>query len=122
MRVEELGSYISDNQFILHIINNMMNDYDLQLAMTEKKVKDKSTLLIVNEICDDLNLRYERLTEKQNEEIEDGNNQEVVFFVANLKENFKILVQSGIKRITAMQNSAKMTIRRTETTNFFQKK
>jgi hypothetical protein len=33
MRLEELGSSISDNQFILHILNNMTEDYDLQLAM-----------------------------------------------------------------------------------------
>jgi hypothetical protein len=36
MRLEELGSNISDNQFILHTLNNMMDDYDLQLAMMEK--------------------------------------------------------------------------------------
>jgi hypothetical protein len=42
MRLEELESSISDNQFILHILNNMTNDYDLQLAMMEKRVMDKS--------------------------------------------------------------------------------
>jgi hypothetical protein len=41
MRLEELGSSISDNQFILHILNNMTEDYDLQLAMMEKRVTDK---------------------------------------------------------------------------------
>jgi hypothetical protein len=35
MRLEELGSSFSDNQFILHILNNMTEDFDLQLAMTE---------------------------------------------------------------------------------------
>jgi hypothetical protein len=29
MRLEELGSSISDNQFILHTLNNMTEDYDL---------------------------------------------------------------------------------------------
>jgi hypothetical protein len=42
MRLEELGSSISDNQFILHILNNMTDDYDLQLAMMEKRVTKKS--------------------------------------------------------------------------------
>jgi hypothetical protein len=36
MRLEELGLSISDNQFILHLLNNMTGDYDLQLAMMEK--------------------------------------------------------------------------------------
>jgi hypothetical protein len=98
MRLEELGSSISDNQFILHIFNNMTDDYDLQLAMMEKRVTDKSNTLDIDEIRDNLNLRFERLNEKQNEESENDNNQEVLFFVVNLKENVEIVVQSGIKR------------------------
>jgi hypothetical protein len=49
MRLEELGSRISDNQFILHILNNMTDDYDLQLAMMEKIVTDKFNPLTINE-------------------------------------------------------------------------
>jgi hypothetical protein len=75
MRLEELGSSISDNQFILHILNNMTDDYDFQLAMMEKRVTDKSKPLTINEIRDNLNLKYERLNEKQNEESENDNNQ-----------------------------------------------
>jgi hypothetical protein len=35
VRLEELGSSISDSQFILHILSNMTDDNDLQLAMME---------------------------------------------------------------------------------------
>jgi hypothetical protein len=73
MRLEELGSSISDNQFILHILNNMTDDYDLQLAMMEKRVTDKSNPLTIDEIRDS-NLRFERLNQKQNEESENDNN------------------------------------------------
>jgi gag-polypeptide of LTR copia-type len=31
MKLEELGSSITDNQFMIHILNNMTSDYDLQL-------------------------------------------------------------------------------------------
>jgi hypothetical protein len=50
MRLEELGSIIPDNQCILNILNNMMDDYNLQLAMMEKRVTDKSNPLTVIEI------------------------------------------------------------------------
>jgi hypothetical protein len=40
MRLEELVSGISDDKFILHILNNMTDDYDLQLAMMEKRIVD----------------------------------------------------------------------------------
>jgi hypothetical protein len=85
MRLEELRSRISDNQFILQILNNMMEDYDLQLAMMEKRVTDKSNPLTIDKIRDDLNLRFERLNEKQNEGSENENNQEVAFFGGQFK-------------------------------------
>jgi hypothetical protein len=79
MRLEELGSSISDNQFILHVFNNMTGDYDLQHAMTEKRVTDKSNPLTIDKIRDNLNLRLKRLNENQNEESENDNIQEVAF-------------------------------------------
>jgi hypothetical protein len=74
MRLDELGSSISDNQFILHILINMTDDYDIQFVMMEKRITNKSNPLTVNKIRDDLNLRLERLTKKQNEESENENN------------------------------------------------
>jgi len=85
MRLEELGSSISDNQFILHILNNMTDDYELQLAMMEKRIADGSNPLTIDEIRDDLNLRYERLTEKHNNESENNYNQDVAFFSGQFK-------------------------------------
>jgi hypothetical protein len=65
MRLEELGSSISDNKFILHILNNMTEDYDLQHAMMEKSVTGNSNPLTDDMIRDDLNLRFERLNENK---------------------------------------------------------
>jgi hypothetical protein len=41
MKLEELGSSITDNQFMIHIINSMHSDYDLQLALMKKCINDK---------------------------------------------------------------------------------
>jgi hypothetical protein len=49
-------------------------------------------------IRDNLELRFERLNEKQNKESENDNNQEVAFFGGQFKKNVKIMVQSVIKR------------------------
>ena len=84
MKLDELGSSISENQFILHILNNMTADYDLQLAMMEKRLNDKTNPLTVDEIRDDLNLRFERLNEKTNNN-EDEDNQDVAFFGGQFK-------------------------------------
>jgi hypothetical protein len=85
MRLENLGSNISDNQFILNILNNMTDDYDLQLTMMEKRVTDKSNPVTIDEIRDDLILRIEGLNEYQNKESENDNNQEVAFFGGQFK-------------------------------------
>jgi hypothetical protein len=85
MRFEELRSSILDNQFILHILSNMTDDYDLQRAMMEKIFTDKSNPLTIDEIRDDLNLKFKRLNGKQNEESENDNNQEVAFFGSQFK-------------------------------------
>jgi hypothetical protein len=44
MKLDELGSSISENQFILHTLNNMTANCDLQLAMMEKRINDKLTV------------------------------------------------------------------------------
>jgi gag-polypeptide of LTR copia-type len=70
VKLEELGSSITDIQFIIHILNNMTSDYDLQLALMETHINDKLNPLTVDEIKDDLNLRFERLNMKSNDESE----------------------------------------------------
>jgi hypothetical protein len=53
MKLDELRSGISENQFILHILINMTADYDLQLVVMEKRLNDKTNPLTVDEIRDD---------------------------------------------------------------------
>jgi hypothetical protein len=89
MRHEDFGSSISDHKFILQILNNMMDDYESQFVIMEKIITNKSNMLAVNEIRDDLNLRFERLTEKQSEESENDNNQEVVCFDGQFKGKYQ---------------------------------
>ena len=61
VRLETMGSSISENQFMIHILNNLTSDYELQLAMMERRVGDINQPLTVEEIKGELNLRFERL-------------------------------------------------------------
>jgi gag-polypeptide of LTR copia-type len=38
MKLEDMGSTISDNQLMIHILNNLTSDYELQLALMERSV------------------------------------------------------------------------------------
>jgi hypothetical protein len=40
VRLETMDSSISENQFMIHTLNNLTSDYDLQLAMMERRVGD----------------------------------------------------------------------------------
>jgi hypothetical protein len=46
---------------MVHILNNLTSDYELQLAMMERSVGDTDRPLTVEEIRGELSLRFERL-------------------------------------------------------------
>jgi hypothetical protein len=37
-KLENIGSYITENQFVIHILNNLSSDYELQLELMERRV------------------------------------------------------------------------------------
>jgi hypothetical protein len=41
VRLDDMGSSISKNQCMAHALNNLPTDYDLQLALSEKRIGDK---------------------------------------------------------------------------------
>jgi gag-polypeptide of LTR copia-type len=114
MKLDELGSSISENQFILHILKNMIAAYNLQLAMMENRLNDKMNPLTVDEIRDDLNLGFERLNEKTNNN-ENEDNQEVAFFGGQFKESAETVVQSVTRLEIVRVNLDKMAGRTAET-------
>jgi hypothetical protein len=66
----------SENQFMMHVLNNLPTDYDLQLALLEKRIRDKDKPLTIEEIRAELSLCFERLKIKstkneENEELEE---------------------------------------------------
>jgi gag-polypeptide of LTR copia-type len=50
VRLEAMDSSISENQFMIHILNNLTSDYELQLAMMERRVGDIEKPHTVEEI------------------------------------------------------------------------
>jgi hypothetical protein len=62
-----MGSSIPENQFKIHVLNNLIADYDLQIALLEKRIGVKERSLTVDEIRAELSLHFERLTKKLEE-------------------------------------------------------
>jgi hypothetical protein len=61
VNLENMGSCITANQLMIHILNNLTLDYDLQLTLMERRVGDADKPLTVEEVRGDLNLKFERL-------------------------------------------------------------
>jgi Zinc knuckle len=74
----------------------MTAGYNLKLAMMEKRLNDKMNPLTVDEIRYDLNLRFETLNQKTNDN-ENGNNQEVAFFGGQFKRKCRNCDEIGHK-------------------------
>jgi hypothetical protein len=64
VRFDDMGSSISENQFMIHVLNSLTSEYDLQLALLEKRVGDRDRLLTVEKIRADFSLLFERLHAK----------------------------------------------------------
>jgi gag-polypeptide of LTR copia-type len=58
-KLEDMGSIMTDDQFLIHVLNNLTTDYELQMVLLEKRIGDKSNPLEVDELREELNLRYE---------------------------------------------------------------
>jgi Zinc knuckle len=70
--MSEIKCKIEDDQFFLHIINNLTPDYDQQVAILEKRsgTEDADKKLKIEEVRDELCLRYERMNKGRNDDKE----------------------------------------------------
>jgi gag-polypeptide of LTR copia-type len=85
MRLEDLGSTVSDNQFMIHVLNNLTLDYDLQLALMEKRVGDMDRPLSIEEIKAELILHFERLNVSSKDSNESSVMEEHAVFIGKFK-------------------------------------
>jgi gag-polypeptide of LTR copia-type len=85
VRLEEMGLEISEKQFMIHVLNNVTSDYDLQVVLLlERRIGDEKDPLTVSEIRSELSLWFERLNNHSN----NGNGKasdEMAFFGGQFK-------------------------------------
>lgn len=66
-RLAEMGSVIKDDQFLVHILNNLSPEYELQVLFMEKRIGSTTDPLTVETFREDLNLKYERIHSKDDD-------------------------------------------------------
>jgi hypothetical protein len=96
-----MDSSISENQFMIHILNNLTSDYELQFAMMERRVGDIEKPLTVEEIRGELSLHYERLNMKSLNNPEGKVLEENAFFSGQLKGSVEVVAKLDTSRSNA---------------------
>jgi hypothetical protein len=79
-----MGSGISERLFMIHVLTNLTSDYDLQVALLERRIGDVEQPLTVSEIRAELSLRSERINNNSNKDNGD-NAEEMAFFGGQFK-------------------------------------
>jgi hypothetical protein len=69
-RLEAMGSVIKDDQFLVHILNNLSPEYERQVLFVEKQIKNPQDPLTVETLCEELDLKFERLHSKDDDKTE----------------------------------------------------
>ena len=85
MKLEDMGSAMTDDQLIIHVLNNLKIDYELQMVLLEKRIGNKDNPLDVDELREELNLRFERLSTQNESNNESKANEEQALFTTQFK-------------------------------------
>jgi hypothetical protein len=60
-KIGSMDSFMTDYQFMTQVLNNLTNDYKLHMLLLEKRIASKGNQLSIDELKEELSLRYERL-------------------------------------------------------------
>jgi hypothetical protein len=58
LKLEVMGSFMTDDQFMVQVLNSLTNDYELQMLLLEKRIGSKENPLYIDELKEELSLRY----------------------------------------------------------------
>ncbi len=72
-RMAEMNSTITDDQFNMHALNTLPDDYVRQVESLEKRIGDKDNPLTIEDVREELELRFERMNLKVKKKSGRGN-------------------------------------------------
>jgi hypothetical protein len=86
IELEDMGLSVTDHQFMIHVLKNITSDYELQLVLLENRIVNEKNMLEVNEIREELNLRFERLSIQSEYSNESRSNEEQALITEQFKD------------------------------------
>jgi hypothetical protein len=82
-RMENMGSEMTDDQFILHVVNNLTEDYMNQVENLERRIGSETDPLDIEDVREELNLKFERLKTRGKNNSDDDDDEHALFAGGN---------------------------------------
>jgi hypothetical protein len=67
IKLETMGSCMAADQFNVQVLNNLTCEYKLQMLLLEMQIGSKDNPLSIEDLKEELNLQFKRLSTKQND-------------------------------------------------------
>ena len=82
VKLAQMSYDVTKEQMIIHMLNNLLEEYDIQVSKLESRLDDKANALTISEIWTELNSRNTRIKNKNGGAIkkESGTEQALVAF------------------------------------------
>jgi gag-polypeptide of LTR copia-type len=61
IKLEAMDSSMSDDQFMVHVLNTLTKDYDTIVHIIGRQIKSSKDTLDIEELREELSLRYDRI-------------------------------------------------------------
>jgi hypothetical protein len=99
-----MGWFMKDDQFMVQVLNSLTNEYKLQMLLLEKRIGSKHNPLTIDELKEELSLRYEILSMKIESAKINNLGKEMLYWLPNSKVNVKIAVKLVTRQLNANQS------------------
>jgi gag-polypeptide of LTR copia-type len=93
IKLETMGSVMTDDQFIVQVLKTLRSDYELQMLLLEKQIGNKENPLSIEELKEELKLQFERLSTSQNDNL----GEESALFTSQFKAKYRNCGKLGHK-------------------------
>ena len=88
-RMEDMNSGMTDDQFILHVVNNLTDDYMNQVENLERRIGSSTDPLDIKDVREELNLKFERLKTRSGKGSSDDEDEDHALFAGGNKARSK---------------------------------
>jgi hypothetical protein len=98
-----MGSNMTDDQFIVQVLNSLTSDYKLQMLLLEQQVGNKVNPLSIEDLKEEFNLRFERLSTGQHDNL----GEESALFTSQFKGKCRNCGKLGDKAVQCKSKQVK---------------